>query len=208
MTLIKKAVQLPRNYPAQPARYPLSMFRLQLLAAARYLFEGELREALTLANIPLDALTNGSDPALNVAQVAAFMQELKEIVGDEKALQFGREAFLKVAPSLSRPTLPPVNRAVSSSDKLFLRIRESFAALNRQCGSNFLVKWHGGAECDIFEDSGQHCYGYAGQSMACQTLTGYLQEASGYLSNVKMTVVESECMVTGALACRWHCNLT
>ena len=69
-----------------------------------------------------------------------------------------------------------------------------------------MAKWHGGAEANIFEDSGKHCYGYTGSDLACATLTGYLCEAAVYLSGVKMDVVESQCMVTGALACRWHCK--
>ncbi len=207
MTLVKKSAQLPKNYPAVPARYPLAMFRLQLETASRYLYEGEVKEALTTAMIPLDALTGAGDPALNVAQVACFMQELRSTIGAEKALLFGRDAFAKTAPLIPKSTLPPLPRAVSTSDKLFLRVREAMALLNKQIGSNFIVKWHGGVESDIFEDSGQHCYGYIGKELACTTLTGYLQEAITQLSGVKMTIIESECMATGALACRWHCQL-
>jgi len=190
-----------------PVRYPLPLFRQQLQVANSYLFEGERREALLAANIPLDVLTGLSDPAINVAQIAVFVQELRMLIGQPKALQFGHDAFLGMASLLSKPSLSPLVRAVSDSDKLFLRVREAASALNRQTGSNFIVKWHGGAEADIFEDSGQHCYGYTGGDLACATLTGYLCEAAVYLSGVKMDVVESECMVNGALACRWHCKL-
>jgi hypothetical protein len=203
----KTATSLPKNYPPTPVRYPLPLFRQQLAVADRYLFEGERREALLAANIPLDVLTGASDPALNVAQVAVFMQQVRLLIGQSKAIQFGHDAFLGMATQISKPALSPLARAVSDSDKLFLRVREAASALNRQTGSNFMVKWHGGAEADIFEDSGQHCYGYAGGDLACATLTGYLCEAVVYLSSVKMDVVESECMVNGALACRWHCKL-
>jgi hypothetical protein len=203
----KKADVLPKNFPATPTRFPLPMFRLLLDAAARYLFEGERREALLTAQIPLDVLTGTGDPALNVAHVAVFMQELAVITGPEKAVAFGRDAFTKMTSLVSRPTLTPTQRAVSSSDKLFLRVREAAATLNRLTGSDFIVKWHGGAEADIFEDSGQHCYGYTGDQPACATLTGYVDEAAAYLAGVKMQIIESECMVTGALACRWHCKL-
>lgn len=207
MPSLKKADVLPKNYPPTPVRFPLPMFRLQLEAAARYLFEGERREALLAAGIPLDVLTGASDPAVNVAQISMFMQALVALTGPEKATAFGREAFHKMAALIPRPTLTPAQRAVSSSDKLFLRVREAAATLNRLTSSNFIVKWHGGAEADIFEDSGQHCYGYVGDQLACATLTGYLDEAAAHLASVKMQIIESECMVTGALACRWHCKL-
>jgi len=207
MATLKRAQVLPKNFPATPTRFPLPMFRLQLDAATRYLFEGERRETLLTAQIPLDVLTGASDPALNVAQVAVFIQELALITGPEKAIAFGHDAFAKMSSLVTRPTLPPTQRAVSTSDKLFLRVREAAATLNRLTGSNFIVKWHGGAEADIFEDTGQHCYGYTGDQPACATLTGYIDEAAAYLAGVKMQIVESECMVTGALACRWHCKL-
>ncbi|MHB8630071.1 MAG: hypothetical protein ACYDBJ_27990 [Aggregatilineales bacterium] len=207
MASLKRADILPKNYPPTPVRFPLPMFRLQLEAAARYLFEGERREALLAAQIPLDVLTGTGDPALNVAQIAVFMQALTALIGPDKATDFGHEAFQKMTTLVPRPTLTPAQRSVSSSDKLFLRVREAAATLNRLTSSNFIVKWHGGAEADIFEDTGQHCYGYAGDQLACATLTGYLYEAAAHLASVKMQIIESECMVTGALACRWHCKL-
>lgn len=73
-TPIRKPTQLPKNYAPVPVRYPLPIFRLQLEAAARYLFQSELKEALTAAAIPLDVLTGAGDPALTVAQVACFIQ--------------------------------------------------------------------------------------------------------------------------------------
>ena len=207
MPFPRKPDQVPKNYPPVPVRYPLALFRLQLDAAKRYLFEGEIKDILTSAMIPLDVLTLASDPVLNVSQIACFMQELREVIGSEKAVQFGHEAFTRSATALSRLALPSVPRSVSSEDKLFLRVREAMAGLNRQCGSNLIVKWHGGAEADIFEDTGQHCYGFVAKEVVCQTMTGYLQESIQVLAGVRMNLLESECMVTGSLACRWHCTL-
>ncbi len=202
-----KAGTLPTNFPTPPARHSLALFRLQLDAATRYLFEGEIRELLTDAGIPLDVLTRGSDPALNVAQVAGFMQAVRGLIGSEKAFSFGHESFLKVLPTLARPSLPPLARTISTSDKLFLRMRDAMAVLNRQFDTNFLTKWHGGAEADIFEDSGLHCYGHICTGTACETATGFLAETIAQLAGIKMTLAESECMAMGALSCRWHCKL-
>ncbi len=207
MPYARKIAALPKNYPVIPVRYPVSLFRAQLDAAARFLFEGEIKEALAAASIPLDVLSGAADPGLSVAHISDFMQEVKQVIGPEKALQFGHEAFHKTAPLIAKPALPPLSRAVSSSDKLFLRVRESMSGLNRQSGSNFMVKWHGGAESDIFEDTAQHCYGYKCSGLSCETLTGFLQEAIIELAGIQMTITESECMATGALACRWHCQL-
>ena len=91
-----------------------------------------MRDLLVDAGIPLDVLTHGSDPALNVGQIAGFMQATRELVGSEKAFSFGHEAFVKVLPTLTRPSLPPLARTVSTSDKLFLRMREAMAVINRQ----------------------------------------------------------------------------
>lgn len=206
---ISKAAQVPKNYPATPARYPLNIFRLQVEAAKRYLFEGELKEALTNATIPLDVLTGAGEPVINVSQISQFVQELREMVGDEQAIRYGREAFQHVSPLLPRASgSTSAGRSVSSSDKLFLKVRDSMAVLNKTVSADFIVKWHGGAEADIFEDTAQHCYGFAGKGMACFTMTGFLEEAIIYLSGVKMTIHESECMANGALACRWHCRLS
>ncbi|GEM_PF-1098454 len=208
MDYAQKADPLPKNYPATPMRSSLPFFRAQLDTAGRYLFEGELKEALGTAGIPLAVLSTAPyDFPLTVAHVANFMQELKQIIGPEKALSFGGESFLKVSTLLVKPALPPLPRGVSSSDKLFLRVRESIAMLNRQSASNFIVKWHGGAESDIFEDTAQHCYGYSAHKVSCETLTGFLQEAIHSLAGVQMIITESECMTLGALACRWHCRL-
>jgi hypothetical protein len=208
MAAVSKAAQVPKNYPTTPSRYPLNIFRLQVDAARRYLFDGELKEALTSAAIPLDVLTGAGEPVINVAQVSHFTQELRGMVGDEQAARYGREAFQHVSPLFPRATASTSHgRSVSSSDKFFLKVRDAMATLNKTIGSNFIVKWHGGAEADLFEDTAQHCYGFVGKGLACYTLTGYLEEAIIYLSGVKMSIVESECMANGALACRWHCRL-
>jgi hypothetical protein len=205
---IAKAAQVPKNFPTTPARYPLNIFRLQVDAARRYLFEGELKEALTKASIPLDVLTGAGEPVINVAQVSEFTQELREMVGDEQAQRYGREAFQHVSPLLPRASgSTSAGRSVSSSDKLFLKVRDAMAVLNKTIGANFIVKWHGGAEADIFEDTALHCYGYTGKGLACCSMTGFLEESIIYLSGVKMTIAESECMANGALSCRWHCRL-
>jgi len=208
MSYPRRAEALPRNYPVVPARYPLPMFRLQFEAAGRYLYESERREALLAAQIPPEALSGSAELTINVSHVAIFVQELTVLCGSDKARTFGREAFQKNVSLVPRPALTTPQRAVSESDRLFLRVREAAATLNRLTGSNFMVKWHGGAEADIFEDTGQHCYGYICDQLACVALTGYLSEAVAYLAGVKMQIVESECMALGALACRWHCKPT
>lgn len=204
-----KATPLPKNFPSIPARYPIALFRLQLDAAKRYMYEGELKEILKTAQIPLDVLSGVGEPILNVSQIAHFMQELRMMVGDDSAQRYGREAFQHVSPLFPRaPGSTSAGRSVSSSDKLFLRLRDAMAVLNKTSGSNFIVKWHGGAEADIFEDTAQNCYGFQGKGVTCATMTGFLEEAIVYLSGVKMNIHESECMANGSLSCRWHCNLS
>lgn len=205
---VHRATQVPKNFPVTPARYPLPLFRLEVEATRRYMFEGEIKDALTQASIPLDVLTGAGEPVVNNAQVAHFMQQLREVVGDdEKTALYGREAFQKVSPLMPRLSGGNNSRSVSSSDKLFLRVREAIAVINKQYSCNYIIKWHGGAEADIFEDTGRHCYGYAGGGLACATITGFLEEGILYLSGIRMAVIESECMANGALACRWHCRL-
>src|SRR5215510_5813534 len=200
---------LPDNFPKSPTAYPVNLFRLQVDAAKRYLFEPELIEVLNAASLSHDLMNaTGSYIAISVAQVSIFMQELKAIVGEDKAHDYGRESFMRVAPLIPTPNpISPMSRAVSSIDKLFLRIRDSMAGFNRQIGASVLVKWHGGQESDLFEDTAQHCYGYSWDTPACQTQTGFLQSAIGYLSGIQVELTETECMATGALTCRWKCVL-
>lgn len=200
---------LPENFPRSPTAYPVNLFRLEVDAARRFLFEPELKEVLDVASLSHDLMNpTGSYIAISVAQVSTFMQELKAIVGEDKAYSYGQEAFLKVAPLIPKPNpMSPMWRAVSSIDKLFLRIRDSMAGFNRQIGASVLVKWHGGHESDLFEDTAQHCYGYTWDAPACQTQTGFLQAAIGYLSGIQVELTETECMATGALTCRWKCIL-
>ena len=200
---------LPRNFPAIPGNYSDALFRLQIETARRYLFETELKEVLELSEIPLEILQPDSgDIALTVYQIACFMQHLRVITGDVKAVAFGRDAFEGCTSLIGRTAnVSPLLRAVSSADKLFLRVRDAMNGLNRQVGTNVLVKWHGGAESELFEDTGQHCYGYHHDAPICHTLTGFLEESIVYLSGVKVTLHETECMAHGALTCRWHCEL-
>jgi hypothetical protein len=199
---------VPKNYPPTPADYPLVMFRPQIEAAKRYLFEGELKEVLEQSGLPLEVLDPESEFDLNVAHVACFVQNLKLVAGEDKGEGYGRDAFKKTTPLFARGTgTLPVLRAVSAADKVFLRIRDAMSIYNRQFGANVIVKWHGGAQCDLFEDCAQHCYGFVAEEPICQTMTGFLEEAISSLSGVKVTLTESECMARGALACRWHCAL-
>src|SRR5690349_17287262 len=93
----------PRNYPADPPPYPDSIFRLEVEAARRYLFETELKELLEEAQIPDEAMNPGGDPfALSVAQVAVFNQGLRSISGDDRAIAYGREAFQKATAIIAR----------------------------------------------------------------------------------------------------------
>jgi hypothetical protein len=178
-------------------------------AARRYLFETELRELLEEAQIPEEAMNSSGDSfPLSVAQVAVFNQGLSYISGEDKAIAYGREAFQKCTAIIARGTnIPPVLRAVSSADKLFLRIRESMANFNRQMDTNVIVKWHGGAESEVFSDSAWSCYGYVSSQPICLVTTGFLEEAISHLSGVKVVMEERECMAKGALTCRWHCAL-
>jgi hypothetical protein len=209
MTSASRAKTVPKNYPSAPAAYPLGLFRPQIEAAKRYLFESELKEVLELSNMPPGLMDSDSyDFALTVAHVACFVQNLKTVAGDDKGVGYGRDAFKQTAPLFARGTATlPVLRAVSAVDKLFLRIRDAMSIYNRHFAANVLVKWHGGAQSDLFEDTAQHCYGFVADEPICQTMTGFLQEAIGSLSGVKVTLEEVECMARGALACRWHCSL-
>jgi hypothetical protein len=180
---------------------------LQLSTASRYLFETELKELLELAEIPRAVIESASDDGLTVAQVSRFYQELKAICGEDKAVAFGRDAFQDCTSLIQRANVPALGRAVSSADKIFLRIRDAMAVFNRHTGMNVLVKWHGGAESDLFEDTAQQCYGYESDEPICHSLTGFLEEGIHYLSGVEVRMTEIECMARGALACRWHCAL-
>ncbi len=201
--------RLPTNYPAQPAPFPSRLFRLQVEAAQRYLFETELKEALEAIGLIFAEVIqpNWTGQLVHVGQVARFMQGLRAIVQDEKARTYGTEALRKSMPALPRPSGAQERRRVSSADKTFLRIREVMAMLNAEAGASYLVKWHGGADCDVFEDSGQHCYGYLSESPACHTMTGYLEEAIRQFAGLQVRIEETECMALGGLACRWHCHL-
>jgi len=202
---------LPRNFASVPTSYPSGLLRLQLHAAQRYLFDGELKEIMEAASLPLDLLnTSASDIPVTVAQLAIFAQGLRAVTGDARARDYGREAFMKASPLIPRPPTSAVNpmaRAVSDKDKLFLRIRDVMHSFNRPSGANVIVKWHGGSESELFEDTGQHCYGFRADEPCCQTLTGFLEAAVEHLSGIHVELVERECMATGALACRWHCKL-
>ncbi len=201
---IHRPPSVPANYPSTPAAYPLFLFRPQVEAAQRYLFGSELKEVLEAAGLPANLLTARQSITLDVSQIACFMQELKKIAGEDKAPAYGREAFKKVGALLARTMTANVLRAVSPPDKAFLRVRDAMFGFSRQSGANIIVKWHGGKECDLFEDTGQHCYGYASDDFVCQTMTGFLQEAIVSLSGVKIALTECDCMAKGALACRWH----
>src|SRR5258708_28132726 len=153
---------LPRNFPAIPGNYSDALFRLQIETARRYLFETELKEVLELSEIPLEILQPDSgDIALTVYQIACFMQHLRVITGDVKAVAFGRDAFEGCTSLIGRTAnVSPLLRAVSSADKLFLRVRDAMNGLNRQGGTNVLVKGPGGAEAGLFGGKGQPCYRY------------------------------------------------
>ncbi len=203
-----RADPLPTNYAKSPASYPSTLFHLQLKTARRYLFDSELKDLLELAAIPRGVIEAAFESDfLTVAQVSYFFQEFKAICGETKALSFGRDAFHDCTSLIQRSNLPALGRSVSSSDKLFLRIRDAMSGFNRHTRMNVLVKWHGGAESDLFEDSAQHCYGYVSEAPICHTLTGFLEEGIHYLSGVKVKLTEIECMARGSLACRWHCSL-
>jgi hypothetical protein len=196
---------VPKNYPAKPADYPFGMFRPLLETAQRYLFENELKEVLQNCGLPLDVVNlSMNDFSLTVADIACFVQRLKEFTGDEKGIPYGRDAFRRAVPLFPRGPVGVTStlRSVSANDKLFLRIRDAMSSYNRQFVADVMAKWHGGAESDLFEDTGQHCYGFCSDQMICQTLTGFLEEVITELSGVKVALTEHECMARGALACR------
>lgn len=199
---------LPQNYPPVSAAYPALMFRAHIETARRYLFESELEEIIAAASLPAELLTTqNTEIALNTLQLACFVQGIRAIIGDEKARAYGREAFVQVAGLVPRSTPAPQLRAMSSVDRQFLRVRDAMAELSRQVNANIIIKWHGGAEADIFEDTGLHCYGYVGETQVCHTMSGFLEEAISYLSGAKVRLSETECMAMGSLTCRWHCFL-
>ncbi len=210
MAASSKPRAVPANYPPQPVDYPFTGFRPLLETARRYLFENELKEVLQDCQIPVEVLKPSPlECHLTVADIACFVQGLKTFMGDEKGIPYGRDAFRRAASLVNRgaPNVAPVLRNVSAHDKQFLRIRDAMSTFNRYFGANVLVKWHGGAESDLFEDTGQHCYGFTADHMICQTLTGFMEEAIFSLAGVKVALTESEGMARGALACRWHCAL-
>ncbi len=208
ISTVNRPETLPKNYPESPAAYPESIFRLQVEAARRYLFDSELQELLDGAGVPPDFMESNVT-GLTVAHVAYFMQGLMSVAGAEKALAYGRDSFGKTMSGFTRSTatLAPILRGPASPDKAFLRIRDVMSDLNRRIGANVLTKWHGGAGCDLFEDTGYHCYGFTADGAICHTITGFLEEAIMALANVKVKLNETECMARGALACRWHCDL-
>jgi len=116
---------LPKNFPAVPPAYSDALFRLQVQAARRYLFDTELKELLEQCGLPLEiADPAGPAIALTVADCSAFMQGLKQLAGEDKALPFGRDAFNSCTSIIVRSgNLPPVLRAVSSSSERRLSLR-------------------------------------------------------------------------------------
>src|SRR5215471_11300708 len=125
---------LPRNFPVIPVGYSDVLFRLQMETARRYLFETELKEVLEKAQIPLEILEpESAEVALDAYQIACFMQQLRVITGDVKAVAYGRDAFDNCTSLITRTAnVSPLLRAVSSADKLFLRVRDAMNGLNRQ----------------------------------------------------------------------------
>src|SRR5262245_56462977 len=95
---------VPENFPKSPTAYPVNLFRLQVDAAKRYLFEPELKEVLDAASLSHDLMNpTGSYIAISVGQVSIFMQELKTIIGDDTAYIYGQESFIKVASLIPKP---------------------------------------------------------------------------------------------------------
>src|SRR5262245_51696510 len=86
---------VPKNYPPTPADYPLVMFRPQIEAARRYLFDGELKEVMEQSGLPLELIDPDSDFNLNVGHIAYFVQSLKIVAGEDKGEDYGRDAFKK-----------------------------------------------------------------------------------------------------------------
>src|SRR5258708_329480 len=209
MAKLSRPGTLPKNYKAIPAPYPDLLFRVQMDAARRYLFDGELKELLEASQIPLKILESGVEPVgITVQHYAAFAQGLREICDDDKALSYGHDAFNRCATLMQRPGAgSPLLRAVSSADKLFLKIKDSLVTFNRYIGTDVIAKWHGGAECDMFDDTAQACYGYTSDEPICMTMSGFLEAGSQTIAGVKIKATEVECMAKGAPTCRWHCTL-
>ncbi|MEP7287790.1 MAG: hypothetical protein ABI947_18705 [Chloroflexota bacterium] len=197
---------LPKNYPAVPAVYPTALFRLQVEAVQRYLYETELKEILTEAAIPLDVLNVASRRVmLTVAHSAVFMQALQEIIDDDKAVDYGHEAFIRCASMIPRSAnIPFIQRTLSSGDRQNNRIRESLAGFNHETGMNVSLKWRDSGEFDLLDDAAQHCYGYIASTPICHIMTGYLEESIFYLLGAKVALAETNCMALGAATCCWH----
>src|SRR5437762_6331680 len=104
MASTSRAKTVPKNYPSTPADYPLAMFRPQIEAAKRYLFESELKEVMDQSGLPLELIDSDTDFNLTVAHLACFVQNLKAVAGADKGEDFGRDAFKKTAPLFARGT--------------------------------------------------------------------------------------------------------
>src|SRR5260221_1166039 len=102
---VNRPKTVPENFPKAPTAYPVNLFRFQVDAAKRYLFEPELKEVLEAAGLSPDLMNpTGSYIAISVAQVSVFMQELKTIVGEDKAYTYGKESFMKMAALIPKPS--------------------------------------------------------------------------------------------------------
>src|SRR5258706_11097251 len=96
MAAPSRPATVPKNYPTPPASYPANLFRPQVEAAKRYLFESELKEVLKAAGLPPEIASNPAHSfTMTVVQLACFVQGLKEYTGEEKAFEYGRDAFKK-----------------------------------------------------------------------------------------------------------------
>jgi hypothetical protein len=205
---VSRPAKVPANFPAQPGTINIALLRPRVQVAQRYLFETELKEILAEAKLPLELLSDAPlSGTITYVQNAIFMQELRKVIGTTKVVAFGREVFDKLSGQIARPpNLPRLKTGISLDDKIFLRVREACSIVTRELGFNVFAKWHGGAECNLFEDTAPHCFGYTSDSPVCDTLTGLLEQAILYYGGVKVTLKEVECMAMGALACRWHCR--
>lgn len=193
---ITHAKPLPLQFPLQPAPLPTEFIDIHIQAAKRYLFETELKEALTQSEM--------SANRRNVAGYSLFIQGIRDTVGVDKLKGYGRECFTKTTPFINRPSSQFLRAAVSNDDKIFVKIRDGMLGISKLIGVELIAKWHGGAQVDVFCDAGINCYGYTATMPICDVMTGFLEEAVHYYTGLNMHFQEVECMSQGAASCRWH----
>jgi len=194
--MITRLTPTPKHFAMTPAQLPSEFIDGHINAAKRYLFEGELKSALTDSGLVRDRP--------NVAAYSLFVQSMRDTIGEDKLGDYGHETFAKLTSFINKPSSQFLRAAVSSEDKIFVKIRDGMLGISHFTGVEFIAKWHGGAQTELFCDAGLNCYGYSASMPICDVMTGFLEEAVYYFTSHRMRYKEVECMAQGAMSCRWH----